>query len=80
MLFQKLGDADGDCDVLILDATVIQRKIESIPVAYFDDVAADVDGDGEVTILDATFIQRFLTRLSCPAGICKAIQQTSNSD
>ena len=76
---QLLGDADGDCDVTILDATAIQRMLASIPVEYFDDVAADVDGDGDVTILDATYIQRFLAGLPCPAGIGEAIQQTSDS-
>ena len=74
---QLLGDADGDGDVTILDATVIQRKDVSLSVAYIDDVAADVDGDGNVTIIDATFIRRFLAGLPCPAGIGEAIQQTS---
>lgn len=76
---QLLGDADGDGEVSILDATAIQRKDVLLSVAYFDDVAADVDGDGDVTILDATFIQRFLAGLPCPAGIGGAIQQTSDS-
>ena len=76
---QLLGDADGDGEVSILDATAIQRKDVLLSVAYFDDVAADVDGDGDVTILDATFIQRFLAGLPCPAGIGEAIQQTSDS-
>lgn len=75
---QLLGDADGDGEVSILDATAIQRKDVLLSVAYFDDVAADVDGDGDVTILDATFIQRFLAGLPCPAGIGEAIQQTSD--
>ncbi|MBQ1897650.1 MAG: hypothetical protein II163_00615, partial [Ruminococcus sp.] len=76
---QLLGDADGDGEVSILDATAIQRKDVLLSVAYFDDVAADVDGDGDVTILDATFIQRFLAGLPYPAGIGEAIQQTSDS-
>lgn len=76
---QLLGDADGDGEVSILDATAIQRKDVLLSVAYFDDAAADVDGDGDVTILDATFIQRFLAGLPCPAGIGEAIQQTSDS-
>ena len=76
---QLLGDADGDGDVTILDATAIQRMLASIPVEYFDDVAADVDGDGDVTILDATYIQRFLAGMPCPAGIGEEIRQTSDS-
>ena len=75
---QLLGDADGDGNVTILDATVIQRKLASMSVAYFDEAAADVDGDGEVTIIDATFIQRFLAGLPCPEGIGEVMQQTSD--
>ena len=75
---QLLGDADGDGEVSILDATAIQRKDVLLSVAYFDDVAADVDGDGDVTILDATFIQRFLAGLPCPEGIGEVMQQTSD--
>ena len=76
---QLLGDVDGDCDVTIIDAAVIQRKVTTISVAYFNDAAADVDGDGDVTIIDATFIQRFVLGLPCPAGIGEAMQQTSES-
>ena len=54
------GDADGDGDISILDATVIQRSIASIPVSVFDEKAADADGDGWVTVVDATVIQRQL--------------------
>lgn len=57
------GDADGDGEVTILDATVIQRTLASIPVSFIDKAAADADGDGEVTILDATGIQRTLAGL-----------------
>ena len=55
-----LGNVDGDGEVSILDATMIQRTLASLPVESFDINAADVDGDGEVSILDATYIQRYL--------------------
>ena len=53
------GDADGDGEVTIMDATVIQRTLAEIPTPYIDKKAADVDGDG-LNITDATSIQRYL--------------------
>ena len=58
-----LGDADGDGEVTIIDATMIQRVLAGIPGAVVNEVAADVDGDGEVTIIDATLIQRYLASI-----------------
>lgn len=55
------GDADGDGEVTILDATCIQRYLVGLVGEYqIDLIAANCDGDSEVTILDATFIQRKL--------------------
>lgn len=54
------GDADGDGDVTILDATFIQRYAAGISLPTpLNELNADVDDDGSVTILDATLIQRF---------------------
>ena len=53
------GDADGDGEVTIIDATAVQRKLADLPVLSMNEKAADVDGDG-LSILDATYIQRFL--------------------
>ena len=64
-----LGDADGDGEVTVLDATAIQRTLASFEVDPFVGAAADTDGDGEVTILDATYIQKYLASMSCPEGI-----------
>ena len=58
-----LGDADGDGEVTILDATAIQRNLVSLPVDEYISEAADADGDNEVSILDATAIQRWLVSL-----------------
>ena len=68
-----LGDADGDGDVTILDATAIQRVIAELLVQGFDEAAADADEDGDVTILDATAIQRFIAELSTNENIGKPI-------
>ena len=65
-----LGDADGDGEVSILDATCIQRFLASFSVSEkFSEKAADVDGDGEVSILDATHIQRWLASFETPYAI-----------
>ena len=60
------GDADGDGEVTILDATAVQRFLADLNVESFYEKAADYDRDGEVTILDATAIQRLLAEL--PSG------------
>lgn len=58
------GDADGDGEISILDATRIQRRIaELVTAAEIKWPDADADGDGELTILDATHIQRFIANL-----------------
>ena len=65
-----LGDADGDGEVTILDATWIQRVLVGIGApADFNEAAADVDGDGEMTILDVTYIQRYLVGVAVPYAI-----------
>ena len=63
------GDADGDGEVTVIDATVLQRQLAGITVNAFDAAAADADGDGEVTILDVTLIQRWLAGIPVPYPI-----------
>ena len=57
------GDADGDGDVSIVDATCIQRHLVEIPVPSFNMKAAIVSGEDELSIIDATLIQRKLVNL-----------------
>ena len=55
------GDADGDGDVNIIDATFVQRyDIGILLLTPINEEAADVDGDGSINIIDATFIQRYV--------------------
>ena len=68
-----LGDADGDGEVTILDATRIQRYLADLT----DDInekAADVNGDG-IDILDATYIQRWLAAFIVPYAIGETITE-----
>ena len=67
------GDADGDGDVTILDATAIQRHLAELPTKAYVEAASDADEDSEVTILDATAIQRWLAGLPTNANIGKKI-------
>ena len=67
------GDADGDGEVTITDATVIQRTLAGIKSNADPDVIArngDVDGDSKVNVIDVTLIQRKLAGLpvSYPIG------------
>ncbi len=76
-----LGDADGDDDISISDATVIQRYLARY-VTLTDDqlTAADADSDGTVDISDATMIQRWLAKLDTDNAIGKVIGSTDSTD
>ena len=57
-----LGDADGDGEISVLDASVIQLSLVGKRPA-FEGVAflrANVDKDGEISVLDASIIQLYL--------------------
>ena len=60
-----LGDADGDSEISITDATMIQRDVAKI-TEIDDDCrrSADVDSDRILTIMDATSIQCWLAHFS----------------
>ncbi|MBQ8860015.1 MAG: starch-binding protein [Ruminococcus sp.] len=56
-----LGDADGDGNIAIMDATFVQRHCASIStLTGIRFTAADVNKDGNIAIMDATLIQRYL--------------------
>lgn len=66
----RLGDADTDTKITIIDATCIQRYLAGLPInGRFSEIAADVDGSGKIEITDATFIQRWLVNLKTPYDI-----------
>ena len=59
--FQFYGDTDGDGNLTVLDATIIQcytAHIKIIPMSKLR--YADMNDDGVVSIMDATMIQRIL--------------------
>lgn len=66
-----LGDVDGDSDITITDATVIQRACADMDVSVDKGslLRGDIDGNGAVDISDATFIQRWLADVSLPFDV-----------
>lgn len=59
-----LGDVDGDNEVAIIDATIIQKSLtKSVSLTLAQQKRADTDKDCEITIMDATNIQRLLAQI-----------------
>ena len=71
--FFKLGDVDGDGNITIFDASLIQKKIAGQKPDPFNDLVADVDGDGEITIFDASAIQKYIAGMPVPYDIGKPV-------
>lgn len=65
-----VGDADGDKEVSVMDATAIQRSLaQLITITGLARAAADVDVDADVSVLDATAIQRYMAQFVNVYGI-----------
>ena len=76
-----LGDANGDGEVCITDATTIQRDVAQI--SKIDDSfrrSVDVDSDGVLTIMDATSIQRWLVHFGVAYPIGKPINNSVSTE
>ena len=70
-----LGDVDGDGDVSIIDATIIQRVLADM-ITDEDGMytlRGDVDGDGELSVTDVTFIRRYCALLYTPYPIGETV-------
>ncbi len=65
----KIGDVNGDGEVTIEDATLIQRRgVELEAFTEVQEKLADVNGDGRVSILDVTCIQKYLAEMADGIG------------
>ena len=66
-----LGDADGNGEIEVTDATFIQRFVADIPTPYSNEqlMCGDVDDSGDLTIMDVTAIQYYLCHLKTPYKI-----------
>ncbi len=56
----KLGDANGDEQVNVKDATAIQKVVAGLEVASYNKAVADADENGSVNVKDATAIQKWV--------------------
>ena len=62
------GDADGDSDVSIIDATVVQRLLAELCEDRDGMIAVRADVNrNDLDIDDVTIIQRFLAEIPVPA-------------
>ena len=69
-----LGDANGDGEITLLDATVIQRYLCDLPVSDPDIVVrnGDIAGEG-IEVSDATWIQRHVAGIEIPYEVGKVV-------
>ena len=59
-----IGDVNGDGNVTIEDATIIQRAgIELVKLDEVQTKLADVNGDGRISVLDATCVQYYCAEM-----------------
>lgn len=70
-----VGDADGDYDVTVMDATFIQRVTAGKKSSY-DAVNTDVNNDGDVNLKDALIIRRYKAGLSNPEQVGEWIYES----
>lgn len=67
----KRGDADGDGEITLLDATLVQRYDANMKISIDEAslMSADVDGNGELDVVDSTLMQRYLANIVIPYPI-----------
>ena len=59
-----LGDVNGDGNINVVDATLVQKYIASIEELDKDALKrAEVSGDGDISVVDATLIQKYAADL-----------------
>lgn len=69
-----LGDANGDGEITLMDATVIQRYLSNLSVHDPDIVVrnGDIEGEG-IEVSDATWIQRHIAKMVIPYEVGKVV-------
>ncbi len=61
------GDADGNGEIEVLDAALVQQYLAGYDVTL-NEAAADADGNGEIEVLDAALIQQYLAGYDVTLG------------
>lgn len=66
-----LGDTDGNGEVDVIDATLIQRESAGLSanIPERSRMRGDVDGNGRLEIIDVAYIQRYLAGIETPYKI-----------
>ncbi len=66
--YSLIGDTNGDHEVNIMDATLIQYVEAGFPREY-NAVNADADGDGDIALRDAVVILRYKAGMAIPCSV-----------
>ena len=68
------GDADGDGQVTVMDASLIQYILADLRISgSFDEKAADADQNDIVEVIDATWIQRYEAEIDIPYPVGETV-------
>lgn len=58
------GDANGDGDITVVDATLVQKHVVQLETLSADkQILADVNEDNTISVVDATLIQKYIVQL-----------------
>ena len=58
------GDVNGDGDITIVDATLVQKHVVQLETLSADkQILADVNEDNTISVVDATLIQKYIVQL-----------------
>ncbi len=63
------GDVNGDGNINVNDASLIQMHTAKITLAKFDETVADVNGDGNINVNDASIVQMYSANLQLAKSI-----------
>ena len=70
-----VGDANGDCQVTVMDVTEVQRCISDLDTTTDEDLTkyVDIDQNNLIEVIDATYILRSVANYSIPYDIGQII-------
>ena len=74
-----VGDADGDYNLTVMDATFVQRLTAGVDSTY-NSVSADTDGNGEINLRDALNILRYKAGVTTDTNIGEWIFESEQQD
>lgn len=68
-----VGDADGDCQVTVMDVSEVQRTLSKVNTITEDDITkyVDIDQNSVINIIDATYILRSVANIPIPYEVGK---------